>query len=218
MRPRRRRSPRVAVRSLTYVKLEQDNGGIILDLTESGVAIHAVKSLREGHEVQLRFEVNSPRVRVEARGRVAWADWGGKAGHSVCRCCSAGAAGTAGLAASADAFGGGGFGAGLDVFVAGDGAEVLGAGESSDCGGSAGAASGVGMVFGFGARVCKVCGRIDSGLRCGGFCDWSDCGNGRDSAVALGGRVDGFGSGDFYGGLSGDVFLVGRGHGGESVG
>ena len=80
VRPRRRRSPRVAVRSLTYVKLEQDNGGIILDLTESGVAIHAVKSLREGHEVQLRFEVNSPRVRVEARGRVAWADWGGKAG------------------------------------------------------------------------------------------------------------------------------------------
>lgn len=78
--PRRRRSPRLAVRSLTYVKLEQDNGGIILDLTESGVAVHAVAPLHMGQEVQLRFEVNSPRVRVEARGRVAWADWGGKAG------------------------------------------------------------------------------------------------------------------------------------------
>ena len=78
--PRRRRSPRVAVRSLTYVKLQQDNGGIILDLTESGVAVHTVAPLHMGQEVQLRFEVNSPRVRVEVRGRVAWADWGGKAG------------------------------------------------------------------------------------------------------------------------------------------
>jgi PilZ domain len=78
--PRRRRSPRHGVRSLTYVKLDQENGGIILDMTESGVAIQAVGSLQAGQEVQMRFEVNSPRVRVEARGRVAWADWGGKAG------------------------------------------------------------------------------------------------------------------------------------------
>src|ERR1700690_446752 len=78
--PRRRRSPRHGVRPLTYAKLDQENGGIILDMTESGVAIQAVGSLQAGQEVQLRFEVNSPRVRVEARGRVAWADWGGKAG------------------------------------------------------------------------------------------------------------------------------------------
>jgi hypothetical protein len=78
--PLRRRRPRVAVRSLTYVKLDDGNGGIIRDLTESGVAVQAVGPLQMGQEVQLRFEVNSPRVRVEARGRVAWADWGGKAG------------------------------------------------------------------------------------------------------------------------------------------
>src|SRR5260370_37372159 len=78
--PRRRRHPRQALRSLAYVTLDQANGGIIRDLTESGMAIQAVGRLQAGQELDLRFDLISPRVRVDARGRVAWADSGGQAG------------------------------------------------------------------------------------------------------------------------------------------
>jgi len=78
--PRRRRYPRQTLRSLAYVKLDQANGGIIRDLTESGMAIQAVGRLQPGQELDLRFDLISPRVRVDARGRVAWADAGGQAG------------------------------------------------------------------------------------------------------------------------------------------
>ncbi len=78
--PRRRRSPRVALRSLTYVRLDDGNGGIIRDLTEAGMAIQSVGRLQAGQEMELRFDLVSPRVRVDVRGRVAWADWGGQAG------------------------------------------------------------------------------------------------------------------------------------------
>src|SRR5579863_4824963 len=78
--PRRRRYPRQTLRSLAYVKLDQANGGIIRDLTESGMAIQAVGRLQPGQELALRFDLISPKVRVDARGRVAWADVGGQAG------------------------------------------------------------------------------------------------------------------------------------------
>jgi hypothetical protein len=65
---------------LAYVNLDQGNGGIIRDLTDSGIAVHAVAALRPEQEVSLRFDLLSPRVRVETRGRVAWADPTGQAG------------------------------------------------------------------------------------------------------------------------------------------
>jgi PilZ domain len=77
---RRRRRPRQTLRTLAYVNLDQGNGGIIRDLTDSGIAVHAVAALRPGQEVSLRFDLLSPRVRVESRGRVAWADQTGQAG------------------------------------------------------------------------------------------------------------------------------------------
>jgi hypothetical protein len=78
--PRRRQQPRYALRSLAYVKLDQGNGGIVRDLTESGIAIQAVTPMQQGEEVNLRFDLLSPRVRVETRGRVAWADASGQSG------------------------------------------------------------------------------------------------------------------------------------------
>jgi hypothetical protein len=68
------------MRSLAYVRLDQQNGGIIRDLTESGIAMQAVTQLRPGDELALRFDLFSPRVRIETRGRVAWADGSGQAG------------------------------------------------------------------------------------------------------------------------------------------
>lgn len=78
--PRRRRQPRFPLRSLAYVRLENHNGGIIRDLTESGIALQAVSPLQPGDEVALHFDLFSPRVRIESRARVAWADESGQAG------------------------------------------------------------------------------------------------------------------------------------------
>ncbi len=80
--PRRRRQPRFPLRSLAYVKLENNNGGIIRDLTESGIALQAVSPLQPGDKVALHFDLFSPRVRIESHGRVAWADESGQAGVS----------------------------------------------------------------------------------------------------------------------------------------
>lgn len=78
--PHRRRHPRHTLHSLAYVTLGNGNGGIVRDLTESGVAIQAVAPLQPGQEVSLRFDLLSPRVRVESSGRIAWADASGQAG------------------------------------------------------------------------------------------------------------------------------------------
>jgi hypothetical protein len=78
--PGRRQFPRYTLRSLAYVKLDQGNGGIVRDLTESGAAIQAVSPLQAGQEVMLRFDLLMPRVRIETRGRVAWAESNGQSG------------------------------------------------------------------------------------------------------------------------------------------
>ena len=79
--PRRKRQHhRHQVNSLAYVNIGQGNGGIIRDLAETGIAIQAVAPLKVNQQAQLRFELVSPRVRVETMGRVAWADSSGQAG------------------------------------------------------------------------------------------------------------------------------------------
>ena len=80
MHPLRRHHPRCTLRSLAYVKLDHSNGGIIRDLTETGMAIHAVAPLRPDEAVNAVFELPSPRVRVNVKGRVAWSDSAGQAG------------------------------------------------------------------------------------------------------------------------------------------
>jgi len=60
--------------------LDQDNGGIIRDLSPEGLSLHALRPLRVGQEVVLRFDLLAPRLRVEAVGCVVWADLAGQAG------------------------------------------------------------------------------------------------------------------------------------------
>lgn len=76
----RRQHYRYALISLAYVRLDQANGGVIRDLSESGMAVQAVACLQAGQVVHLRFELQKPRVRIEASGMVAWADATGQAG------------------------------------------------------------------------------------------------------------------------------------------
>jgi hypothetical protein len=76
----RRRHYRHQIQSLAYVNLDQSNGGIIRNLGDSGIAIQAVAPLHVNQQVFLRFDLANPRVRVEATGRVTWADPVGQAG------------------------------------------------------------------------------------------------------------------------------------------
>lgn len=77
---RPRRQYRQKIRALAYVNLDHANGGIIRDLSEAGIAVQAVSPLRTNQQVHLRFELLSPRIRVETAGRVVWADATGQAG------------------------------------------------------------------------------------------------------------------------------------------
>jgi hypothetical protein len=68
------------LRTLTYVTLDDANGGIIRNLNHQGVAVQAVAPLREQQRVRLRFELRFPRLRVETYGQVSWASSSGQCG------------------------------------------------------------------------------------------------------------------------------------------
>jgi hypothetical protein len=77
---RNRRHFRHPVTSLAYVRLDHANGGIIRNLSESGIAIQAVGRLHAAQVVHLRFELLKPKVRIDVSGEVMWADSSGQAG------------------------------------------------------------------------------------------------------------------------------------------
>ncbi len=68
------------LRTLTYVTLDEANGGIIRNLNHEGVAVQAVAPLRQHQRVRLRFELRFPRLRVETYGQVSWASPSGQCG------------------------------------------------------------------------------------------------------------------------------------------
>lgn len=76
----RRGHYRHQIQTLAYVNLDQANGGVIRNLGDAGMAIQAVTPLYVNQQVVLRFDLPNPRVRLEATGRVAWADPVGQAG------------------------------------------------------------------------------------------------------------------------------------------
>jgi len=80
VRQRQRRHFRQKIQNLAYVNLDHANGGIIRNVSESGIAVQVVSPVEENQQVHLRFELLNPRTRVEANGRVAWTDSSGQAG------------------------------------------------------------------------------------------------------------------------------------------
>jgi hypothetical protein len=68
------------LRTLTYVTLDEANGGIIRNLTHEGVAVQAVAPLQPEQRVRLRFDLRFPRLRVETSGQVCWARPSGQCG------------------------------------------------------------------------------------------------------------------------------------------
>jgi PilZ domain len=79
--PRNSRRPyRQKIRSLAHINLDAGNGAILRDLSEFGIAMQTVTPLVPDQQVQIRFDLPAPRVRVEAAGRIAWTDSWGQAG------------------------------------------------------------------------------------------------------------------------------------------
>ena len=70
--PDRRARARLPVRSLAYIELDQGNGGIILNASESGLAIQAVMSLTNGSLHRIRFRVPPSNSYFAAQARVSW--------------------------------------------------------------------------------------------------------------------------------------------------
>jgi hypothetical protein len=68
------------LRTLTYVTLDEANGGIIRNLNHEGVAVQAVAPLHPQQRVRLRFDLRFPRLRVETSGEVCWARSSGQCG------------------------------------------------------------------------------------------------------------------------------------------
>ena len=68
------------LRTLTYVTLDQANGGIVRNLTADGIGVQAVAALRPQQHLRVRFELRYPRLRVEAHGEVLWSTSSGQCG------------------------------------------------------------------------------------------------------------------------------------------
>lgn len=66
--------------TLTYVTLDQANGGIIRNITHEGIAVQLVAAVRPRQQMRVRFELKHPRLRVETRGEVVWATFSGQCG------------------------------------------------------------------------------------------------------------------------------------------
>ena len=69
----RRRTPRTKPAGLTYVKLEPDNGGRLLDVCESGIGFQVVAPVEETGRIQLWFVLDSV-SHIEVSGELAWID------------------------------------------------------------------------------------------------------------------------------------------------
>jgi TonB family protein len=68
----RRIYARRSVRSLAYIDLGSDNGGIVLNMSEGGLAVHSAITLSGVHLPHIRFQLPQSPEWVEARGEIAW--------------------------------------------------------------------------------------------------------------------------------------------------
>jgi len=68
------------LRTLAYVTLDQANGGIVRNLTHSGIGVQVVAAVRPRQQLRVRFELRYPRLKVETRAEVVWATFSGQCG------------------------------------------------------------------------------------------------------------------------------------------
>src|SRR6202453_3298513 len=69
----RRGHPRQPIRSLAYVHLGESNGGVVLNVSESGIAVQAAEALDADEGLlAMRIEIPRSRKRLEVRGEIVW--------------------------------------------------------------------------------------------------------------------------------------------------
>src|SRR6267143_5850288 len=68
----RRRYTRQRIESLCYLDLGPDNGGILLNISEGGLALHAAEIFVENPILQMNFQLRQPEKQLEVSGQVAW--------------------------------------------------------------------------------------------------------------------------------------------------
>src|SRR5437667_1019930 len=68
----RRSNSRKRVGLLQMVNLGAENGGLMLDLSEGGLALHAVYPVAPEPEIPVNFLLPNTDIRIEAKAQVAW--------------------------------------------------------------------------------------------------------------------------------------------------
>jgi TonB family protein len=69
----RRIHARHRLRSLAYVELGENNGGIVLNIGEGGFAVRAAEAITEDRLPSVRFQTQNTEKRLVASGEIAWA-------------------------------------------------------------------------------------------------------------------------------------------------
>jgi hypothetical protein len=70
--PERRRRAREYAKSLVYVELGNNNGGIALNFSEHGIAVQAANEVTDDVISQIRFQLPHSLLWIETSGRVVW--------------------------------------------------------------------------------------------------------------------------------------------------
>lgn len=68
----RRIHARRQTNSLAYVDLGEDNGGLVLNMSEGGIAVHAAVMLAGDHLPKIRFQLPQSQDWIESAGQVTW--------------------------------------------------------------------------------------------------------------------------------------------------
>src|ERR1700730_4315191 len=78
LRGERRNCLRHPIHSLPYVRLGAENGGIIINLSEDGMAVQAAMGLVHDRMPVLLFQLAGSKVSIVTSGRIAWKSDSGK--------------------------------------------------------------------------------------------------------------------------------------------
>ncbi len=68
----RRTHSRHRIRALAYVELGENNGGIVLNISEGGFGVRAAEAIQEESLPRLRFQMQYATQPLEMSGKIAW--------------------------------------------------------------------------------------------------------------------------------------------------
>ena len=68
----RRHHSRAALRSVAYIELGENNGGLILNIAEGGIAVQSAETIAGDFFPQMRLRLPNSQQWIEAKGKLAW--------------------------------------------------------------------------------------------------------------------------------------------------